>query len=1726
MTANVTDLSQLPPSAMSDVGLASHLAARYHQGMPFATISSRTLVMINTYTPMDEQRKEPLNAFSIQIFNRMVKRGESQLVLFLGESGSGKTEFKNSILFSLLTLSNNPLSTKIKNAEFITSAFTCSKTLTSTQASRAGVVAELQYAADSTLIGASFLDYRLERSRITKVPTAERNFHVFYYLLAGISATEREYLELPDPSESRSFRYLGHQSQVKSGINDAERFTHLKGSMASLGFSRSDMANMSQILAAVLHLGQIQFKSTGNDGTSGPAVEIANPEELNLVANFLGVRTTVLENAMVYKTVMMRNDRVTLVLDQKGARESADTLARCLYAMLFSWVLEQINVLLSQTSEDDSTGDVKENTLVETSITLVDFPGFNVSPAVPTLDRLLHNAANEKFYQFVQSIYFENMTDLLESEDIVVPTAEYFDNSDIVRALFKPSLGILSVVDDYSRRDKSDSQLLDSLSKRFSKSTVVESPSSPRSFLVRHFAGEVEYGTDHLLADNAESISGDTVAVFTSDSTSPFLRQLFHTGAVHADASKDFGGEYVQASLNSQPARQPSLVRKSTRRKDANGGRRKQKARNDACGQFVSSVEALTDAFEEANPYFVICLKPNDRRIAGQFDARCVRQQIKCFGITEFTQRVKTTDVGMFIPFARFIALAKNEEQIYDDDTFEGGEDRVVSAQIVGHHGWKERDARIGLTGVFLSERAWKNMVDPSHATEHAMEDVLNRDMGLTPEDAFYYDQDGNPVVGQTGDMFRYNANGELQAKEVGEAEDDVVENVAVTGKRKFWMFIVWTLTWWVPDAAIKYIGRMKRKDVRIAWREKFAINLLIWLACGGVVLFLVGFPILICPTQHVFSTAELQSHSFDNDPKQAFTSIRGNVFDLTKFAPGHYPPIVSSSAVLKYAGKDASDIFPVQISAVCNGINGPIDDMLVMGSTNNYTDENAQYHDFRSFQNDSRPDWYMEQMKNLRINFFKGYNGITSKHIKEQAGKQRTIAYLHNNVYDLTQYVTGDMRVRAKSGESVNKDVDTQFLASEVVNLFQTYSGQDITKKWDNMQLDGNGKLDMKDCLDNLFFVGKLDTRHSVQCEFARYFLLAISIFLVAVIAFKFIAALQFSKPKKPEDLDKFYICQIPAYTEDEESLRRAIDSLARSKYDDKRKLLFVVCDGMIVGAGNDRPTPRIVLDILGVPPEVDAQALSFESLGEGNKQHNMGKVFSGLYEVGGHIVPFVVVVKVGRPTEVNRPGNRGKRDSQMVVMRFLNRVHYGLPMNPLELELYHQIQNVIGVNPAYYEYLFQVDADTQVAPDAATRMISAFLHDTRIIALCGETSLSNAKSTIVTMVQVYEYYISHNMAKAFESLFGSVTCLPGCFSMYKIVELDTGKPLFVSNAIVHNYMINRVDTLHLKNLLHLGEDRYLTTLLLKHFPMYKTKFIREAEAWTFAPDTWSVFLSQRRRWINSTVHNLMELVPMQQLCGFCCFSMRFVVLLDLMSTIVQPVLVGYIVYLIYRLASDPNNIPIASIALLGAIYGLQAIIFLMRRRWEMIGWMFIYILAIPIFSLAIPLYSFWHMDDFSWGNTRVVLGEKGKKMILSSEGKFDPAEIPMQRWEDYQAENWEEDDLHDHEQYDRRSNFDQMSSYDAYHDSPFMDEVSMHQNESKVGLLSTPDPAPVMSHNLPSNEEITEGVRDILRTADLMSVTKKSIRRSLEERFGCSLTPKRDYINFVVEAILSGEL
>ena len=1654
---------------------------------------------------------------------------------------------------------------------------------------------------------------------------------MLYYLLTGTSAAEKTHLGFDGPGTR--WKYLGHPTQLKVGVNDTEGFQLFKTALRKLEFPRSEIAEICQILASILHIGQLEFETTSStmataDDSGGFSHEgaqttttVKNKDVLGIIAAFLGVGATELQTTLGYKTKMLHKERVTVMLDPAGARGNANELARTLYSLLVAYVIESINQRLC--APEDSIGN---------TISIVDFPGFQQQSSTgSTLDQLLANAATESLYNLTLQNFFDRKADLLETEEVSVPATSYFDNSDAVKGLLKSGNGLLSILDDQTRRHRTDMQFLESLRKRFEGknpaiavgAATAKLPGSnfytentAATFTVKHFAGEVEYSIKGLVEENGEVISGDLMNLINS-SKSSFVSRLFGQEVLQTVVHPQERTTVMQASVSSRPMRAPSIMsrrgRPSTaltararalereqsvdRGSDAGDAKKAGSTRaseQGASGQFLSALDNVTRSITApgTNCYFVFCLKPNDRRIANQFDSKCVRAQLQTFGIAEISQRLRSADFSVFVPFGEFLGLA-------DGETMLVGSEREKVEVVVEEKRWPANEVAIGATGVFLSERCWMEIAQLGENFSQSGRYGLPSDAGdgmTTPADPFLASNErlylsGGPTpnsfMGEKkagyfgsqevdarseagvsafggGDMFK-NLDTREQMAERGNEKDMVeVEEFKDSPSRKRWIFLVYVLTFFIPDFLIRWLGRMPRKDVRLAWREKLAINMIIWFSCLLSVFFIVVFPMLICPHQYVYSPDEL-SHYDGKDGRSAYASIRGQIFDIGSFAPRHFPPYLPTKMLTQYGGMDITSLFPVQVSALCQGQYGSIDPAVLLDYKNsNITgsaavissqDLNSKYHDFRHFTNDSRPDWFSQRMKMLRSNYKVGNIGYSAQYVRTLSTKQQVIAILNQRVYDMTTYLQGGRRQQNPPGEPPPTDANAaDFMHPLVVDLFQQRSGDDITALWEALGIDANQKKMMQLCLDNLFYVADVDTRSSARCKFAEYLVLAVSILLASVIAFKFFAALQFGTKNMPENLDKFVMCQIPAYTEDEESIRRAVDSAARMRYDDKRKLLVIICDGMIIGQGNDRPTPRIVLDILGVSEAVDPEPLSFESLGEGQKQHNMGKVYSGLYEVQGHIVPFLVVVKIGKPSEVSRPGNRGKRDSQMILMRFLNRVHYNLAMSPLELEMYHQIRNIIGVNPTFYEYLFQIDADTVVAPDSATRMVSAFLDDTRLIAVCGETALTNAKSSFVTMIQVYEYYISHNLSKAFESLFGSVTCLPGCFSMYRIRAAETGKPLFVSREVVEAYSTIRVDTLHMKNLLHLGEDRYLTTLLLKYHNKYKTKYIFSAHAWTVAPDSWQVFLSQRRRWINSTVHNLMELIPMNQLCGFCCFSMRFIVFVDLLSTIVQPVTIAYIVYLVVMVARNPTVVPVTAFVLLGAIYGLQAIIFILRRKWEMIGWMILYVLAVPVFSFALPLYAFWHMDDFTWGNTRVVTGEKGKKVVISDEGKFDPASIPRKKWEEYQAELWDAQTqaggLHDDARsevsgysYATRPNVamseygggytpsrtGSMTGYPAMPAAPSRMSLAASEmlgaagnRQSQFGgsqflgpSSSQPELEMANLAGLPSDDALLAEIREILRTADLMTVTKKGVKLELERRFGVPLDARRAYIN-----------
>ncbi|KAF9067355.1 chitin synthase-domain-containing protein [Rhodocollybia butyracea] len=79
---------------------------------------------------------------------------------------------------------------------------------------------------------------------------------------------------------------------------------------------------------------------------------------------------------------------------------------------------------------------------------------------------------------------------------------------------------------------------------------------------------------------------------------------------------------------------------------------------------------------------------------------------------------------------------------------------------------------------------------------------------------------------------------------------------------------------------------------------------------------------------------------------------------------------------------------------------------------------------------------------------------------------------------------------------------------------------------------------------------------------------------------------------------------------------------------------------------------------------------------------------------------------------------------------------------MTPLELELYHQMHNVIGINPAFYKYIFTIDANTTVTPNSLNQLVASPANDLNIIGICGEPKFINEESLWWMVIQVYEYY------------------------------------------------------------------------------------------------------------------------------------------------------------------------------------------------------------------------------------------------------------------------------------------------------------------------------------------------------------------------------------------------
>ena len=566
------------------------------------------------------------------------------------------------------------LAGQVPASEFVLESFGNARTLFNPNASRFGKYTELQFSERGRLCGVKTLDYYLERNRVATVPSGERNFHIFYYLVAGATPEERQHLHLLDKN---SYRYLGGRGAAGanrpagSHDDDALRFDQLKIALKTIGFSKRHVAQTCQLVAAILHLGNLEFgidKHRNED-----AAVVRNGDLLTIVSEFLGVQPSALEATLSYKTKLVKKELCTVFLDPDGASDNRDDLAKALYSLLFAWLNEHINQRLCK---DDFA----------TFIGLFDLPGpQNMTSRSNSLDQFCINFANERLQNWIQKTLFESHVEEYNAEGIsqLVPQVPYFDNSECIRLLQNQPGGLIHIMDDQARRQpkKTDHTMVEAFTKRWGNHSSFKAGAIDRSgyptFTINHFNGPVTYSSEGFLDRNLDAINPDFVSLLRgtndphdgSGSINPFVKGLFSTRAIATQAHPRNEDTIVAAQQAVKPMRAPSTRRKNTikRRHTIKEADIEEQDEDDenafatntgpsapagshpcVSGEFKAALDTLFETIDETQAWYVFCINPNDSQLPNQLEGRSVKGQVKAVGLTEIAKRCTTVfEVGM-----------------------------------------------------------------------------------------------------------------------------------------------------------------------------------------------------------------------------------------------------------------------------------------------------------------------------------------------------------------------------------------------------------------------------------------------------------------------------------------------------------------------------------------------------------------------------------------------------------------------------------------------------------------------------------------------------------------------------------------------------------------------------------------------------------------------------------------------------------------------------------------------------------------------------------------------------------------------------------------------------------------------------------------------------------------------------------------------------------------------
>ncbi|KAL5712216.1 hypothetical protein ACHQM5_014407 [Ranunculus cassubicifolius] len=654
---NMTKLSYL-----HEPGVLQNLSARYELDEIY-TYTGNILIAMNPFQrlphlydthTMEHYKGAPIGTLSPHVFavadaayRAMMNEGKSNSILVSGESGAGKTETTKMLMQYLAYLGGRvpiegrrTVEQQVLESNPLLEAFGNAKTVRNNNSSRFGKFVEIQFDKHGRISGAAIRTYLLERSRVCQVSDPERNYHCFY-LLCAAPPEEIEKFKLGSPE---SFHYLNQSSCYDLvGVSNSHEYLATRKAMDIVGISEDEQDSIFKVIAAILHLGNVEFDK-GEEGDSSVLKDDTSNFHLHMTAELLMCDPQALQDALCKRVMVTPEEVIKKSLCPDGATISRDGLAKTIYSRLFDWLVTKVNISIGQEANSNSL------------IGVLDIYGFE-SFETNSFEQFCINFTNEKLQQHFNQYVFKMEQGEYTEEEIDWSYIEFVDNQDVLDLIEKKPGGIISLLDEACMFPRSTHETFcTKLYQTFkSHKRFIKPKLSSTNFTIAHFAGEVLYQADQFLEKNKDYVVAEHQELLSTSRCS-FVAGLF-----------------------------PPLPEESSKSKFSSIATR-----------FKLQLQQLIETLNSTEPHYIRCVKPNNFLKPGIFENVNILRQLRCGGVLE---AIKINCAGY--PSRKTFDEFLKRYGFLDPDVLKGlYDERVACAKILDRKGLT--GFQLGKSKVFL----------------------------------------------------------------------------------------------------------------------------------------------------------------------------------------------------------------------------------------------------------------------------------------------------------------------------------------------------------------------------------------------------------------------------------------------------------------------------------------------------------------------------------------------------------------------------------------------------------------------------------------------------------------------------------------------------------------------------------------------------------------------------------------------------------------------------------------------------------------------------------------------------------------------------------------------------------------------------------------------------------------------------------------------------------------